>query len=197
MTSSGVGIILLASGASRRFRSDKRFARLPGGQLLLNRMLSLVSASGLPCFVTLRSGEAIQTPGAQPLMLEHASRGMGSSIAEAVASVGENFSALMILPVDLPLLKLETLTALAENATSNTLRRPVADGREGHPVVFGCDYFVNLAALDGEQGAQSILRKYAGSVERITVNDPGIYLDIDTPETLASLTREGHFAGQQ
>lgn len=185
----GVGILLLASGASRRFGADKRLAQLPSGLTLLEHMLLLVEHSEIPYRVTVRRDDALKPQHA--LELDHAAEGMGSSIAEAVTCVRDDFDTLMILPVDLPLLRSDTLRQLAKGVSSKTLRRPSYHGQPGHPVVFGADYFDGLAALQGEGGAQSVLRAYRAQLEIVSVTDRGICCDIDTPETLRDLIDQG------
>nr|WP_281388622.1 nucleotidyltransferase family protein [Litorivivens lipolytica] len=179
----------MASGASRRFGSDKRLAKLPSGMTLLEHMLEVVERSQIPYRVTVRRGDALILNYA--LELDRAAEGMGGSIAEAVACTRDDFDALMILPVDLPLLCSDTLKQLAAGVSTNTLRRPTYRGQSGHPVVFGRDYFDELAALNGEGGAQSVLQEHHSALELIPVSDRGICCDIDTPEALQQLIDQG------
>ncbi|MAY36695.1 MAG: CTP--molybdopterin cytidylyltransferase, partial [Spongiibacteraceae bacterium] len=87
-----VGVLLLASGASRRFGSDKRLALLPSGLTLLEHMLAIIDRAGLPCHVTVRQGDSLDLP--PKLELMRADEGMASSIAEAVALLRDDFDAL-------------------------------------------------------------------------------------------------------
>ena len=185
-----VGVLLLASGASRRFGSDKRLALLPSGQTLLEHMLATIEDAGLPCRVTVQQGESLDIPPCK-LELIRANEGMASSIAEAVALLVNDFDALMILPVDLPLLRSDTLTRLAHGAGRETLRRPVVDGKPGHPVVFGKSFYGDLQALAGEGGAQSVLNTHSQRLEQVVVDDLGVYCDIDTPAALRELIAQG------
>lgn len=191
--SARIGVLLLASGASRRFGSDKRMARLPSGLTLLEHMVNLIEQSGLGYRVTVRRCDSLRPKGALPL--DHAAEGMGCSIAEAVSRVRNDFDALMILPVDLPLLKIHTLTELAQEVACDTLRRPVFQGQLGHPVVFGADYFDELVALKGDSGAQSVLQVHRRALQLVNVDDCGICCDIDTPQALQQLTELGAFSG--
>lgn len=184
-----VGVLLLASGASRRFGSDKRLALLPSGLTLLEHMLAIIDSAGLPWRVTARQGDSLDIP--HKLELLRADEGMASSIAEAVALLSDDFDALMILPVDLPLLRSDTLNRLARGVGRDTLRRPVVDGQPGHPVVFGKAYYGDLVALAGEGGAQSVLNKHLQRLERVAVDDRGVCCDIDTPTALRELIAQG------
>jgi molybdenum cofactor cytidylyltransferase len=184
-----VGVLLLASGVSRRFGSDKRLALLPSGLTLLEHMLVIIDRAGLRCRVTVRQGDSLNLP--HKLELMRADEGMASSIAEAVALLSDDFDALMILPVDLPLLRSDTLNRLARGVGKDTLRRPVFDGNPGHPVVFGKAFYGDLVALAGEGGAQSVLNTYSQHLEQVAVDDPGVCCDIDTPGALRELIAQG------
>jgi molybdenum cofactor cytidylyltransferase len=58
----------------------------------------------------------------------------------------------------------------------------VFEGRRGNPVAFGARHLPALLALEGEHGARSLLR--SSPVVEVTVDDPGILRDIDTPGDL-------------
>ena len=59
---------------------------------------------------------------------------------------------------------------------------PVYQGQRGNPVGFSRQYLPQLLALQGDQGARSILRQYP--VQQVVVDDAGILQDIDTPADL-------------
>lgn len=189
----GIAVLLLATGASRRFGSDKRFAVLPNGRTLLEQSVATIEAANLPFHITARRGEPPPFDERQLVWLENAALGMGSSIAEAITLIGPRYEALMILPVDLPLLRSDTLQRLAEAAGPASLRRPVCGKRGGHPVVFGRDYFSELARLSGDEGARRVLFDNRDSLTSVVVNDPGIYTDVDTPQALKALARSEYF----
>jgi molybdenum cofactor cytidylyltransferase len=45
-----------------------------------------------------------------------------------------------------------------------------------------------LLALDGDTGARAILERHAGLIVQVRSDDPGIFVDIDTPQDLARLS---------
>lgn len=59
------------------------------------------------------------------------------------------------------------------------------DGVRGVPAVFGCEFFGDLAELQGDSGAGAWLRARSGDVHPIPME--GAALDIDTPEDLPKL----------
>lgn len=167
-------VIVLASGRGERFiaaggTGSKLQAPL-AGKPVLARTLDAVRASGLPWH------------------LEDAGHpGMGDSIAAAVRATPDA-AGWLILPGDLPLVRAETLRAVAAAlGTGVGAVQPQYRGERGHPVGFGAACHAQLAALEGPLGASSVLRamRAADSVLDLPVDDIGVVTDIDTPEALA------------
>jgi CTP:molybdopterin cytidylyltransferase MocA len=80
-----------------------------------------------------------------------------------------------------------TLVALAREAAAKVIVRPAFEGRPGNPVLWGCSHFARLAALTGDQGGRALFERYP--VELLECGDPGIEIDVDTPEALAAARR--------
>jgi len=53
-------------------------------------------------------------------------------------------------------------------------------------VGFASDLFADLAALDGDEGARSVIERHRAWLEVVRVDDPGIFFDVDTPGDLAA-----------
>jgi molybdenum cofactor cytidylyltransferase len=61
------------------------------------------------------------------------------------------------------------------------------DGR-GHPVLFGRECFAALCALEGDQGARSVLTALGDDLAMVLVDEP-TPLDVDSPDVLAQLVK--------
>ncbi|XLZ67968.1 nucleotidyltransferase family protein [Massilia sp. SR12] len=70
----------------------------------------------------------------------------------------------------------------AGGAAIAAIAAPVHGGRRGNPVAFGRAHLQALLALEGDQGARSILKN--NPVNELAVDDPGILQDIDTPSDI-------------
>ncbi len=184
----GIHLLVLAAGESRRFGSDKRQALLPTGRSLLEQSLHIASVTGLPCSFVCRPNDPLAAQLPSVLYVEEAVQGMGSSIAGAVALLKAEAHAILVLPLDLPLLRSDTILRVAERCRPDQIVRPGCNGRHGHPVGFGSSFFEDLIALGGEEGAQSVIRAHTEALQAIEVEDVGIYCDIDTPAALSELT---------
>ena len=101
---------------------------------------------------------------------------------------------------DLPLLKTETINSIikaSDNLTQaerrSTITVPIWQGRRGHPVIFGRDFWQELMQLDGDRGGGAVLKKYPSRCLFYKTTGPEIFTDCDTWETYASCCRQENF----
>jgi molybdenum cofactor cytidylyltransferase len=166
-------IVVLASGRGERFNasggSGSKLRALLGGQPVLEHTLAAVRASGLAWHIEDRG---------------HA--GMGDSIAAAVAAT-QDAGGWLILPGDLPLVRPESLRAVAAALTQHSVVVPLYRGTAGHPVGFAASCRDALLQLAGAQGAAPVVRaqRALAAVGELDLDDPGIVTDIDTVQDLA------------
>lgn len=168
-------VIILAGGLSTRFRAsagklDKLNAQICGKRVI-DHVIDAVRATKLPFYVVKRKH------------IEHLTNpGMGDSIAHGVAAT-PNSAGWLILPADLPLIQPSTLIAVANALLEHPIVMPEYRGQRGHPVGFQAFLGTHLKELHGDQGAKSIVKKYA--THHLDVSDEGATLDVDTVEQLA------------
>jgi molybdenum cofactor cytidylyltransferase len=60
--------------------------------------------------------------------------------------------------------------------------QPSYQGKRGHPVLFGRDFWPQLAALSGDAGARTVLQLNAEAVQIVELDDPGVLQDVDTQQ---------------
>jgi len=88
---------------------------------------------------------------------------------------------------DMPFIASATFAAVARALREGALiAAPVhrtSDAR-GHPVGFSRSLYDELAGLDGDEGARSVVAHHRGDVSLIVVDDAGVTRDIDTPRDL-------------
>jgi molybdenum cofactor cytidylyltransferase len=171
-------VLVLASGRGERFLasggSGNKLHALLGDKTVLERTLAAARASGLPVHVE-DSGHA----------------GMGDSIAAAVRATPDA-GGWLVLPGDLPLVRAETLRAVANALAHGTIVLPHYRGQRGHPVGFSGACRSALMLLQGAQGAAQVVRAYAQSagLANLELDDPGIVTDIDTVQDLANARKQ-------
>ncbi|MAY37602.1 MULTISPECIES: nucleotidyltransferase family protein [Spongiibacter] len=203
-----IPIFLLAAGLSQRFgEADKRLAELRPGCSMLAAMQRRAARAGLDVNTILRDTDRHLVLGETSIgrcwYATCAHQGMGSSLAEGLAQwlaaqgAGGNMplpDALLVMPADLPLLRVSTVAAVSQAAASDCIVRPRCAGKTGHPVAFGRQFWPELLALEGEFGARALIQANAERLNDVDVQDEGIYLDADTPEQFEQLrARLQHF----
>ena len=91
---------------------------------------------------------------------------------------------LMVFLIDHPMIHRtlvnQLIEAFSQNASSIVL--PSFEHRRGHPMIFGADLFNELLVAPLDQGAISVVRKHSHRILHLEVDEPGVLVDIDTPE---------------
>ena len=186
----GIAGVLLCGGASSRFGSDKLVAgREP---IAVRAARNLIAGAGHAlAVIPLGRGalrEALEAAGCEILESDRTARGMGASLAAGVESTARADGWIVALG-DMPGVRVGTITAVrAALERGAAIAAPFdAHGRRGHPVGFSARLRDELLALDGDIGAREVLRRHAEAIEAIATDDPGIFIDIDTPADLSRL----------
>ena len=111
--------------------------------------------------------------------------GQLTSIVAAINAVDRpGIQGLMVMPVDLPLVRVETFERLlqASAARPASIVRPAHRGRHGHPIVFDRASFGALRRADPAIGAKPVLRAHEDRILNVEVEDTGVLRDIDSIE---------------
>lgn len=181
--------ILLAAGASTRFKANKLLHALPDGTPIavaaarnlrsaLDRVVAVVRP-GVP-----ELAQALADAGVEVTICPDAAAGMGHSLAHAIATT-PNAGGWVVALADMPFVAPETIrrvaAALHEGAD---LAAPAHRGTRGHPVGFATRYREDLAALTGDAGARAVLNRDHARIRVVDVDDPGVLRDIDTRQDL-------------
>jgi len=115
-------------------------------------------------------------------------QGQSTSVRAGLAALPENVGAVLFHLADLPGVTPAVIDALIERhaATLAPVVWPEHEGQRGNPVLFDRGTFPELQNLTGDVGARPVLRAFArtGAVERVAVDEPGVLLDIDSPQDL-------------
>ena len=181
--------LILAAGSSVRFGADKRRALLVDGRSLLVHSVERACAVFDDVRVVLREGERgvdLGLPaGCRVVSSPDFALGMGHSLAAGAASLADSEAqAVAILLGDMPWLEQATLARLASRASASTIVLPCHEGQQGHPVLFGLDFWPALARLTGDEGARSVVKANPASCVRVEVPDTGVLLDVDKPDAV-------------
>lgn len=181
--------LVLAAGRSVRFGADKRRATLDDGRSLLVHSVERACSVFGDVRVVLRDGERgedLGLPGnCRIISSPDAGLGMGHSLAAGAASlVDSDAVAVAILLGDMPWIAPATFGQLVAAAGASTIVLPRYEGQQGHPVLFGRDFWPALSCLTGDEGARSVLKAHPASCIRLEVQDAGVLQDVDRPEAV-------------
>lgn len=191
--------LLLCGGASTRFGSDKLLAvprDAPGERrgsepLAVRAARNLIAGAG-NALAVIRPGarelrSALERAGCSIVESENCMRGMGESLAAAVAASADAAGWIVALG-DMPIVRPATIEAVRAQLEIGALiaapLNPIT-GERGHPVGFASTLYHELVALRGDSGARAVILRHHAEFVPVPVDDPGIFVDIDTPEGLA------------
>ena len=118
--------------------------------------------------------------------------GMYTSIQAGVRTLPYDVRAFFMLPADMPRVRAETLIRLIaewERQPAGILY-PCHEGRRGHPPLIDRSYVPEILSEVSPGGLRSFLARHAEAARDIEVADPGILVDLDTPEEYRNSLRE-------
>jgi molybdenum cofactor cytidylyltransferase len=181
--------IILAAGASERMGRPKALLEV-GGETFLQRTAGMLNAAGCDRVLVVVNADADWASQATAsldaeLVVNPVARSeQVDSLRLALLLAGDDVAAALVLPVDLPLVSPYTARAVVEayRAQPAPLVLPFHNGVAGHPVLLDRALFPEI--LDGrlEEGIRSLIMDRAKDILEVKVNDPGILVDIDTPD---------------
>jgi len=186
--------LILAAGASSRYGGPKALASWQGQSLLSRAQQTARKLSGdKVMIVTGGHAEALSAHlgTAHFIYNEQWQSGMGTSIAAGVAAIRDldpKAEAIVILPVDQPLVQSEHLHLLAQECrdSQRAVLTANAEGVVGSPAALPKSLFSRTQELRGDRGMKSVLK----ISEMIYVENSAALRDVDSPEELKNLEKE-------
>ncbi len=185
-----VGAIILAGGLGQRLRAVgfKPFL-LHNGKTFLQIAFENAFQNGLqpiaivtnelfyPRIVSLKLKARI-------LINPEPERGMASSAIIGLSAIESECHGVFLCPIDYPLVQPATYhrLLLAHRSYPECILQPGFNQQGGHPIVLPARLFSAVRTESLDEGVRSLIRKYADAKMSITVSDPGILININTPE---------------
>lgn len=199
--------LILAAGASSRMGVPKPLLRI-GVETILKRTVRQCRAAGVTdIWVVLGFNAERFMPALDELdvfrVINHQHHeGMFSSIQTGVRALGKGCQAFFLLPGDMPFVRPETLRTLMaafhgvrdkkkagpkdderiSPPAVGRIYRPLYNGRRGHPPLISAELSQTILAFDSPGGLRALMSCYEGQCVDVPCNDPGILIDLDTPE---------------
>jgi molybdenum cofactor cytidylyltransferase len=189
--------IILAAGQSRRMGQPKAELETTDGESFLERAARTLRTAGCRRVIALVNA-AFEASGAaahrvarelQLEMVVNADPGSEQidSLRLGLQRLDDTTDAVLVLPVDVPLLAHETAAAVVASfrECAAAVVVPACGGAPGHPILLARTLFDEIVRGTWQDGVRSLLLAHEHDVRMIDVDDPGILIDIDTPADYA------------
>lgn len=129
----------------------------------------------------------VRSAGAEVLVLEQPTPDMRTTVERGLAWIEERLRPSpdyrwLLAPADHPAFSTSTVRTLIEADESASIVVPTHSGRRGHPALLRWRHAADIRALPPDQGINAFLRSRAPETQEAPVSDPGILVNLDTPE---------------
>ena len=184
-----VSAILTAAGESTRMGRPKPLLPWRGATLVERQVEALVDA-GVSHVVVVLGHEAamvgpyIVHPNAGCVINPDYRSGKATSVKAGLKAVPEDADAILLLAVDQPRPSEIISKVIRAHVESNALiTSPRFEGLGGHPLIFAASLRPELEAISEErEGIREVFKAHRDQVLELTIDDPVIRLDLNTPE---------------
>ena len=184
-----IAVLILAAGESSRMKKLKPLLPMEG-QTVIERVIDLFRMIGIADILVVLGYAADQLipvlnkQGVSYVINEDYRRGMFSSVRTGAEHLGDGCGAFFVLPADMPFVRAETLQKLvcAFRETGKAVYRPQYQGRRGHPPLISAALIPAILAFKDPGGLRGLLAAYEERCVDVDCDDPGILIDLDTPE---------------
>lgn len=181
--------IVLAAGMSRRLGRPKQLLELDGVPVIRHVVRRALESSLDEVIVVVgaRGEDVREALGGEPVRFvtnERYAEGQGTSLAAGVSALGPDTDAVVILLGDQPGIEpavIDRVAAERKERGASIVVTAYGDGR-GHPVLFGSEHFLELAAIDGDEGGRSVIRHNEAAVVTVVSGRDTVPPDIDTQD---------------
>ena len=192
-----VSCILLSAGLSSRFGGPKALALLDQTPVIEHLQNILISANVFEVIVVLgaSSGKI------EPHLLNHKKiicvhnkdyhLGQSSSFKIGLENVSQKSSGVMLLPIDYPLVKTETINTLCQYFLEHNpaVLIPTYQDRKGHPPIFHANLTQQLLGLNNSTGLNIFEEQMKSETVLYPIHDPGVILTFNTPSEFEELKK--------
>jgi molybdenum cofactor cytidylyltransferase len=178
--------IVLAGGRSTRMARPKPLLEV-GSSTFLQRTMQVLREGGCRDVVVVvpAGAEWVGTlPDARVVANPQPDSEQIDSLRIGLQALPADSAAVLVLPVDLPLVSPNTAAALIADfrAQPAPLLLPFHGGTAGHPVLLARALYDEVLEREWEEGVRSLIMAHTSRLREVRVIDPGVLIDIDTPD---------------
>ncbi|MBE0495460.1 MAG: NTP transferase domain-containing protein [Campylobacterales bacterium] len=191
---STLAVLIIAAGYSSRMNDFKPL--LPFGKTsALERLIQTYQNQGIEHIYVVVGHKkdeiltALKDYSIHIIYNEEYDKGMFNSIQKGLSNLQEGIDAFYMQPVDIPLIKGQTLECLYEAYAreGKGIVYPTFFGRKGHPPLISTKYKEQILSSQGEGGLKKVLEAFENDALHVSVCDKSILMDMDTQEDYQNL----------
>lgn len=186
-----IGAVIVAAGLSSRMGEFKPMLNI-GSISISQRIVATLKQAGVGriAVVTGYNADALERHLAQSGVVFLRNENYRTTQMFDSARIGLEYMSgkcqrLLFTPVDVPLFTAATVEALLQSGAE--LACPICGGEPGHPILMSAQVVRQLLRHEGEGGLQGAIARCGTEEDLISVDDPGILRDADTPEDYRAL----------
>ncbi|QJB57425.1 DVU_1551 family NTP transferase [Pseudodesulfovibrio sp. zrk46] len=184
--------IILSAGLSTRMGKFKPLLPL-GGSSVLSQCIELFLSCGVERVIVVTGkrrhdvAKVASAAGAETIHNADYEQGMFSSVLSGVSALPSGVSSFFVLPVDIPLVRRETVRNIITKYEENEplVLYPRFMEERGHPPLINGDLLQAIKGHDGRGGLRALLERFDADSLDLDVPDYGVVHDIDFPEEYA------------
>lgn len=178
-----IGCIIMASGLGKRFGENKLMTEFHGKPLISYILDATSGIFSRRIIVTRHESVANLCKEKKVDVILHNMPHRNDTIRLGLEMLLDT-SHCMFCTADQPLLKQETIVALALLAVNAPLKiiRPICENTPGSPVIFPESTYGELLKLPEGKGGSYVIKQHPDLVQYLLIDDSSELKDIDTPE---------------
>ncbi|CCH49106.1 DVU_1551 family NTP transferase [Pseudodesulfovibrio piezophilus] len=180
--------VIPSAGLSSRMGSFKPLLPLGSGTVL-SRCIEVFRQNGVARIIVVTGkraeevASAARRAGAVAVHNADYEQGMFSSVLTGIRALDPTISGFFLLPVDIPLVRVETVTRLIQafSESDASVFYPRFQGQRGHPPLISSSLIPHILTHDGQGGLRALLDTFESGAHDLVVTDAGSLRDLDHP----------------
>jgi molybdenum cofactor cytidylyltransferase len=186
-----IAAVVLSAGESSRMGRPKALLPIEGETFIGRIVASLKQTQVGKIVVVLGHNSDLLAAAIRPLAVEilinpNYKLGQLSSLQVAVRNLlpDADCDGILVHLVDHPYIDASLVDRMIQQfyESKKDIVVPRCRGKRGHPVIFARELFDELLSAPMDQGAKAVVNAHRDDTLEIETDDPGIAVDIDTPE---------------
>lgn len=192
-----ISCLILSAGLSSRFNAPKALVKINNMTLIEHLQTCMLETSVDEIIVVL--GAHLEQ--LKPLIFNHKrirfvynkdwNFGQTSSFKTGLESISQESKAVLLLPIDYPNIKKETVKKLIQEAKKSAplILIPTYQNKKGHPPIFSAQLKDEFLALDNSVGINVVAKRHEANTLLLPVADKGVIESFNTPEELRQIIK--------